>query len=393
MKKKNVSNEHNSTIDIITIYNSVITELNYHNQYIDEYKKEYDLLTTKKPINYKERQEIEHKIIWLDKKIKLSVNEYENKVKPIIDKYKLLQKKPITISFIKTKKNENSNNEINELISDFITITNNYSDQIKHYINHIPINNQTKRICKYCDSSNIFQNKDINTICLDCAHESEPIHNIQDISYDDGERVNMTVKFKYSRLAHFEDTISQFQGNQNKTIPLKVYLDLEREFDIQNLLNKNISNYPKVPIGKEFHNIIDKDITLRKNIFNRVSREHILNILSETNNSKFYEDINLLHKYYNINNFKNNISHLIDVLLEDFIKILDIYERVHSEMKLNRINFLNSNYILFQLLRKHNYQCQKEDFMFLKTIDRIIEHDEIYSKICEYLEWTFTPTI
>lgn len=388
-RQKKSSSDLNSNIDILNIYDSVIQELEYHNRYIEEYKIEYKELKNKKPINYKERQEIEHKLFWLNKKINLSLDDYKDKIEETIKGYNLLKQKQITISFVKTNKTVDQNKELNNIIKNFIKITKQYSDQINHYLNYTKGETTSKNICNMCNSINLYiTNRE--TICIDCGNEFESSMPIEEISYDDSERVNMTVKFKYSRIAHFEDTIEQFQGKQNKTIPLKVFLDLEKEFEIQNLLNKR--DHKIYSSGKEFHDIIDKDEVLRSKIFNKITRENIINILSETSNSKYYEDVNLIHKYYNPYNFKNDISHLEDVLIEDFTKILDVYEVVHKNLKLNRINFLNSNYILFQLLRKHNYPCSKDNFMFLKTIDRIIEHDIIYEKICELLEWTFIPT-
>ena len=42
---------------------------------------------------------------------------------------------------------------------------------------------------------------------------------------------------------------------------------------------------------------------------------------------------------------------------------------------------------------RHKHPCNEDDFTMLKTIDRKTFHDDIYREICNYLEWTFKPSI
>ena len=47
------------------------------------------------------------------------------------------------------------------------------------------------------------------------------------------------------------------------------------------------------------------------------------------------------------------------------------------------------------LLHNHREtdEVKESDFDILKTRERLVEHDEIYQKICMKLEWTFIPTV
>ena len=60
---------------------------------------------------------------------------------------------------------------------------------------------------------------------------------------------------------------------------------------------------------------------------------------------------------------------------------------------IDRKNFINTQYVLYQLLLKHKHPCNKEDFTILKTLDRKTFHDEIMSNIFLQLGWNFVPFI
>ena len=83
-----------------------------------------------------------------------------------------------------------------------------------------------------------------------------------------------------------------------------------------------------------------------------------------------------------------DISHLENNLLLDFDLLVDMYDKM---FKNDRKNFINNQYVLYQLLRKYKYQCRKEDFNFLKTNDRKLYHDSVCQKLFEKLGWNFQP--
>lgn len=57
-----------------------------------------------------------------------------------------------------------------------------------------------------------------------------------------------------------------------------------------------------------------------------------------------------------------------------------------------RSNFLNSNYVLFQLMRKHNYPCEFSSFYCLRTLQSRMQHDRICRRIFTKLGWPFFST-
>ena len=72
--------------------------------------------------------------------------------------------------------------------------------------------------------------------------------------------------------------------------------------------------------------------------------------------------------------------------MEDFDKISNLYDKKYKFTgKIDRKSFINTQYILFQLLKRHKYNCKKEDFNMLKTLDRKSFHDDIVKDLFETL--------
>jgi hypothetical protein len=171
----------------------------------------------------------------------------------------------------------------------------------------------------------------------------------------------------YDRKIHFRDCINQYQGKQNSTINQKVYDDLEKQF--------------------ELHHLLVGDKSTPKNIrFSNIKKEHISIFLKELEYTKHYENINLIH--YNITGNKpDDIGYLEDKLLEDFDILTELYDKKFKHI--DRKNFINTQYVLYQLLLRHKHPCNKNDFSILKTIDRKTFHDDIMKDLFIDLGWNF----
>ena len=198
------------------------------------------------------------------------------------------------------------------------------------------------------------------------------MYTVDNIGFNQLQHINLNQKYKYEKICHFRDTVNQFQTKQNKYIPCKIFYDLEDMIEKHGLKN------------------IDKDIDKenRKELYSKVTKKHIRDFLSETNNNKYYEDLQLF--YCKITGkTPPDISHLEKKLYEDFENLVDAFLKISNHT--NRKNFLNSQYVLKQLLRRYNYHVKDEDLSMLKTPARIREHDEIYEKCCDILNWNYQP--
>jgi len=150
-----------------------------------------------------------------------------------------------------------------------------------------------------------------------------------------------------------------------------VYKDLEKQLELHGLLigNKNTS---------------------KENRFSKIERFHISMFLKETGHTKHYEDVVLIHS--NITGKKpDDISHLEEVLLNDFDILTELYDKKYANNnKINRKNFINTQSVLYQLLLKHGYPAKKEDFNILKTQDRKSFHNDICRDLFIESGWNYT---
>lgn len=221
--------------------------------------------------------------------------------------------------------------------------------------------------CENCGNSDIFDKSDENIFtCLRCSNEVVKL--INSSSYNDNGRVNVSNKYTYDRKVHFKDCMNQYQAKQNTNISPNVYHDIERE-----LLKHRLIQEPNTSID-------------RKTRFAMVTRNHIQFFLRELGHTKHYEDVILIH-YTLTGQQPDNIEHLEDRLSMDFDLLTEAYDRLFKHIE--RKNFINTQYVLFQLLRRYKYPCSKDDFAVLKTIERKASHDEICKTLFDALGWEY----
>lgn len=283
----------------------------------------------------------------------------------LIEKYKRMLKVPIKMNFMGRPIKENKAKralikEYIEIASKHIRIDRSGKSKSKYKYNNVS--------CSNCSNKKEFDIIDKNTyICTLCyAQQTIMKHNS---SFNDIDRVNISSKYMYDRKVHFRDCIKQYQGKQNCTIPDAVYKELEDQFSRHHLLEGD----SKSPNEYRFKNI---------------TKNHILMFLKELGYSNHYENVHLLH--HTLTGIKpDDISHLEDQLLDDFDALTVLYDRLFKHI--NRKNFINTQYVLYQLLRRHKHPCKKEEFIILKTIDRKFFHDEVCQQLFSELGWNHTP--
>lgn len=205
-------------------------------------------------------------------------------------------------------------------------------------------------------------------VCTVCCSQFYRIEN--GLSPRDYTRINTVNKFNYNRILHFQDCIRQYQGKQNCRIPEKLYKDLDEKFQRYRLLNSN-----------------------QQVRYSKITRNHIIVFLKELKYIKHYENVNFI--YFTLTNKRfDDITELEDKLIEDFKQLIHKYDSLHANsgpIELQRKNFMNVQYLLFQLLKKHNHTCKIEDFTIIKTLDRKLFHDNICKNLFQQLNWKFTP--
>ena len=321
--------------------------------------------TMKNKVPVRVRNDLEKSANALEEKIsKLTSRSDENfyiaDTVVFIERYKEILATPMQVSFI--GKPTQNNQEKREIVRSYLLAIQKYYD-----VNIEQKEKKNKIICDNCQNKKNFEIVDDGVyICEECGVQKEAV--LHSVSYKDIDRVNISTKYSYDRKVHFRDCINQYQGKQNSTIEQKVYDLLEEQFRRHHLL------------------VISPKKEVR---FSKIKKEHIAMFLKELGLTKHYENVNLIH--YNLTGIRpDDISHLEDKLLADFDALTDMYDKKFKN-KIDRTNFINTQYVLYQLLQRHKHPCIKEDFVMLKTVDRQAFHDRVTEVCFHHLGWNMSP--
>lgn len=315
---------------------------------------------------------IASKLIDLNNKINIDCNKsiFIAETCEYINEYKLLLRNPITrekkcsITASKTK-----------IEQQYLNAVKRTSLKMKWYDIYIDDIYQFKKDlteCPTCENvdKTLFEIDDVGRrTCINCFRIISTFETGN--GHMDFNRATVTGKFIYNRVLHFQDCIKQFQGKQNCKIPQTVYDHLNKLFSAYRLLVD--SNDKRVKYSK-------------------ITKQHVLMFLKDY--PKQYENVNVI--YITLTGKSGeDIGYLENQLIEDFKELVMLYDTLHSKDRpeeLDRKNFLNVQYILFQLLRKHGHDCKPEDFSMLKTTERKLFHDQVCSNLFSKLGWNFSRT-
>lgn len=306
-------------------------------------------------------------------------NFYLIRALPLVEKYRQIQSSRNKISFMgSVPKKEKDDSLLNSTIREFFKLVEEYFPFDLPNYDYTKMTEESKNpyskearktTCTNCNNDNDqFSIYDNHFVCEKCGFVSDNTQS--NMSYKDIDRVNISSKYTYDRRVHFRDCINQFQGKQNASIDQKVYSDLVQQFLLHDLIPANYKDLPK------------------EVAFSKITKEHVMLFLKETRHSKHYEDIVLIHTTLT-GKPAPDISHLENTLLHDFDVLTDVYDKKYKSLE--RKNFINTQYVLYQLLRRHKYPCKKEDFNILKTVDRKYYHDSLCTELFQQLGWNLHP--
>ena len=304
---------------------------------------------------------------------------------PIIEKYKEFTQRRVKIYFDSRQDThiKQTQDEKKKLITEYLFLTHKFFQSFEFLKNVIPeeiihqdntsfsiLDRNQNTACPSCKNSVSFEIFDNQSVCRECGVVMDAFSN-QILSFKDIERVNISMKYTYDRRTHFRDCFYQFQGKQNVTIPKIIYEQITKQLLAHGIIPTNYRDLPK------------------EMAFENVTKEHINIFLKDTKFVKHYEDSVLI---FHILTGKPvpDLSYLEEDIMNDFDLLVEQYDKKFKQHT-DRKNFINTQYVLYQLLKRHKYPCHKEDFNILKTIDRKYYHDEICSELFADLGWNFQP--
>ena len=167
--------------------------------------------------------------------------------------------------------------------------------------------------------------------------------------------------YAYKKINHLNEILNQFQAKESTVIPEEVMNEVVLE-----IRKRRISN------------IAD------------LSEEDIRQILKKLGRSKYYE-----HRAHILSRLNGNPPPTITPEIEE--KIRTMFQEIQAPFLLycpnDRTNFLSYSYILYKFFELLELDEYKVYFPLLKSRDRLIAHDMIWKKICDYLQWEFIRSV
>jgi hypothetical protein len=289
------------------------------------------------------------------------LNEYTQKVQPYINYYISNPQSYKVVSIINNKSTDTDVERL-KVITSFINIARCYVDiDIVRVI-------EKNMSCESCgfDLSQLENECSAVVCCPNCGLQCNLVNH-----YTSGNDPDKKSKSNYEDKNNMLRAIKRYQGKQNKDIPKSVFDKLDEYFSSLSL-----------PTREEVMKMPKNERGMKPN----TSVSMMLNALSNTGNSMYYEDVNLIcHLYWGWD--LPNIEHLEDAIMEDY----DKSQRVFDEIKGDRKSSLNTQYRLFRHLQKLGYPCTKNDFKIVITKDILEFYEETWKTICEKLNWKYIP--
>ena len=220
----------------------------------------------------------------------------------------------------------------------------------------------TQQMTEHCTSCNVAR-EEISSegilVCPKCGSEEYALVVSDFPSFRDPpkERNN----YAYKKINHLNEILNQFQAKESTIIPEEV-------------MNEVILELKK----RRITNVAD------------LSEEDIRQILKKLGRSKYYE-----HRTHILSRLNGNPPPTITPEIEE--KIRAMFQEIQAPFLLycpdDRTNFLSYSYILYKFFELLDLDEYKVYFPLLKSRDRLIAHDQIWAKICAYLQWQFISSV
>jgi hypothetical protein len=233
------------------------------------------------------------------------------------------------------------------------------------YLSRMKLFTGSEKVCmesEHCMTCNTAREENLSEgilVCPGCGSEEYMMVVSDFAGFKDPpkERNN----YAYKKINHLNEILNQFQAKESTIIP-------------EDLMNEVILEIRKRRI-KNVADLCEKDV-----------RE----ILKKLNRSKYYE-----HAAHILSRLNGNPPPTITPEIEE--KIRTMFNEIQAPFLLycpnDRTNFLSYSYILYKFFELLELDEYKVYFPLLKSRDRLISHDQIWEKICEYLHWEFIRSV
>ena len=249
-------------------------------------------------------------------------------------------------------KDNNNIGDIDSVINEYNRITGSNIIKLQSYTKY--------NICSNCNSTDIFKDSE-SYVCIDCGVVNSTFLEQADLSYKELQERDYQSTFAYKRINHFKEWLNQIQAKENTSIPDNVITTLKEEIVKERIEDLSMLNKELI---KKY---------LKKHKLNKYCEhaQHLVSVLNGITPLQMSEDLE-------------------QTLINMFTTIQEPFEK-HKPAK--RKNFLHYGYVLYkfcELLGKDEYL---QYFTLLKNREKLYEHDIVWSKICEELNYQFIKTV
>jgi hypothetical protein len=378
-----VRGSYTNDLNIFKIHEAIQARFSFFEYIIPNIKNEIRDLEKKlelesKTLNSNDIRKIKNEIKEYTRRVndyenQISKKEYDSKVKDILTAYtEVASNSSKGLVVFKKKIEEESPEKINKrlsLIQDYLEIA---KDYIRLEIIHKVTVKATCPICGFDLTKSYIDEYSGLSICPECGYERESISHHS--TFKDSQRVNIGNRNNYDDCENFRKVLMRFQGKQPNRPPGKLYEQLDEYFErIGKPKGSEILSLPITVEGKK----------------KSTSRQMMFEALGETNNSAYYDDINLImHNYWGWE--LPDISELEDKIMEDYMTTQQIYNAIPNK---DRNASLNIQFRLYVHLKAIGYPCSKEDFKIQTSRDSLEFHQEMWKVMCEKTGLKFHPVI
>jgi len=215
--------------------------------------------------------------------------------------------------------------------------------------------------CKQCGKmyTKIHDEQQSDLVCTECGFTEYFLS--EEMGFKEEQEMEKNVVYSYKRENHFNEWISQFQAKESTSVPDEVIGQLRTEFRKMKIKN-----------------------------LDEITHEKVRSLLKKIDKNKYYE-----HAPYIATILGGITPPTMDQALEDRLRLM--FHKIQAPFEKHkpaaRKNFLSYSYVLYKMCELLSEDRYLPCFPLLKSKEKLYIQDQIWSKICEELEWEMIKTI
>ncbi len=357
-------------LNILKIHEAVLARLSYERRTVKDLRASLSEMTRvpSSSLSFNENRQMEisvertrSAILSLEEDSK--TKEYSLLVKEILEEYTSISSNASKGIVIVKDLNDGSTDESREVVEKRVALIERYLDISKSYIALDVIRIAScKAQCGNCGADNSQSEVDEEGLrTCECGYERGDLSSQS--FYKDSLRVGPGDKNTYLNRENFHKALMRYQGKQTKKPPVRLYQQLDERCRFLGLPSgESIRALPLTENGKKAG----------------TSNQSMLLALNETNNSAYYEDINLIcHIYWGWR--LPDVSRHEEKIMQDYDLTQEIYDRIPNK---ERTASLNVQFRLYVHLLALGLPCSKDDFKMQIHRDSLLFHQSCWNLMC-----------